>query len=693
MRVYELAKQLDVTSKALVSFIKEKAGIEVKSHMSNLSDEQVELVKSKLPSKKKEGPNARQKKEKKERKSPTKKKEKRIDGQGVPETAERHSQPAAAKPEPSVKEEFPLKEVEVELPVGVRQFAQKLGIKVQKVLDLANKNRMKININSMLNEDLANELAEAFNAIIIKPLPKDKALVKFHNDLETRNLEPRHPVVTLMGHVDHGKTSLLDRIRRSNVTDKEFGGITQHIGAYVVSLPNGGKLTFLDTPGHEAFTAMRARGARSTDIVILVVAADDGVMPQTMEAINHAKAAGVPIVVAINKIDTKGADPDKVKRQLMEQGLMPEEWGGKTIMVPVSAKTGEGINELLEMVSLEAELLELKANREKPASGIVIEAEVHAFKGVVCTLLVKSGTLRVGDAMVVGNTFGKIKSITNEYGQKLKSLGPSEAGQVLGIEEAPEAGDMFYVTSSEKEARSISGIRKERMQEEKNKAGQAESVSLDNLFEKMQEGSIEELRVILKADVRGSLEAVKASLEKISTNEAKINIMHSGIGEISYSDVLLADSSKAVLIGFNVGVNSKAKKYAQSRSIEIKIYKIIYELIDQIKAALEGMLEPIIQEVWVGTAEVLQVFNLSKAGTIAGCQVRKGQIKRNDKAKLVRNGEVVFEGRVSSLKRFKDDVKEVQEGYECGIGIGYSKILPGDEIRCFKEEKILRKLK
>ncbi len=687
MRVYELAKQLDVTSKALVSFIREKVGIEVKSHMSNLSDDQVDLIKSKLPSKKaKQKEEAPKKKEKKERKSPQKKKAKESP-KPVKEEKEQENQ------EPKPPKDIPLREIEVELPVGVRQIAQKLGVKVQQVLDYAVKKRLNININSSLSEEQATVIAEGFNAILIKPLPKDKAVIKMHEDMEKQDLEPRHPVITLMGHVDHGKTSLLDRIRKSNVTDKEFGGITQHIGAYVVNLPNGGKLTFLDTPGHEAFTAMRARGAHSTDIVILVVAADDGVMPQTIEAINHAKAAEVPIVVAINKMDTKGADPDKVKRQLMEQGIMPEEWGGKTVMVPVSAKTGEGIDDLLEMVSLEAELLELKANKKKPASGIVIEAEVHPFKGVLCTFLVKSGTLKVGDALIVGDTFGKVKSIINEYGARLKSLGPSEAGQALGINNAPEAGDAFYVVSSEKEARAISEFVRQRKKEESEKDNVREAVSLDNLFEKMQEGDVEELRVILKADVRGSLEAVKASLEKISTSDAKINIMHAGIGEISYSDVLLADSSKAVIIGFNVSANSKAKKYAQTKSIEIKIYKIIYDLIDQVKAALEGMLEPIIQEVWVGTAEVLQVFNLSKSGTIAGCQVRKGKITRGDKAKLVRNGDVVYQGRITSLKRFKDDARDVAEGYECGIGIGYSKIMPGDEIQCFQEEKILRKLK
>ncbi len=710
MRVYELAKQLGVSSKSLLSFIREKAGIEVKSHMSNLTDEQVEQIKEKLPSK-----------EKKEEKKEEKKKKKRVEAekkQALPEKGEERStaqgqkqreeteikgKETEEKPLPergqekeskAVLEEEPaqeeIKEIELELPCSLREFAEAIGVKPNEILLKAMANKKMLNINTVLDDTLAEEVGGWFGVIITRPVSKIEKIRQEHEALARENAKPRHAVVTLMGHVDHGKTSLLDFIRKSNVTDKEYGGITQHIGAYVVQTPHG-KLTFLDTPGHEAFTEMRARGANATDIVILVVAADDGVMPQTIEALNHAKAASVPIVVAINKVDKSGVDVDKVKRQLMEHGLMPEEWGGKTIMVPVSAKTGQGIDELLEMVILEAEMLELKTNYDKPAHGVVLEAQLHPFKGVVATLLVQSGRLRVGDAIIVGDTYGKIKSITNDRGQRIKELLPSEAGEVLGIEEVPLAGDMFFVVGSEKEARRFS----EEMSEAKKKQRiSTPSINLESIFDQIQKGEEKELRLILKADVQGTLEAIKSALERLSTNEVKVRIMHAGVGEIGHSDALLAEASKAVIIGFNVGINSRAKKYIEEKKLEVRIYKIIYELIDQIKAAIEGMLEPIIKEVWIGTAEVRQVFKLSKAGVVAGSYVKKGKIVRGAKAKLVRNGQEVWSGTIVSLKRFKDDVREVAEGYECGISLSnFNQIMVGDNIEAFQEEKILRKLK
>ena len=685
MRVYELAKQLGVSSKSLVSFIREKVGIEVKSHMSSLTEEQVKQIEEKLPSKeKKEAPPAQEPAKKKKKKEKAKEKEE------TKEEAVQEERQVEEKEEAKVEEEFSeIKEVEIALPASLREFAEAIGVKPADILMRALAKKIVLNINSSIDKELGEEIASWYGVILKEPIPEDERIRLEHEELAKQNPKPRHPVVTLMGHVDHGKTSLLDYIRKSNITDKEYGGITQHIGAYVVQTPHG-KLTFLDTPGHEAFTAMRARGANVTDIVILVVAADDGVMPQTVEAINHAKAAGVPIVVAINKIDKPGVDVDRVKRQLMEHGLMPEEWGGKTIMVPVSAKTGQGVDELLEMVVLEGEMLELKTNYDKPAHGVVLEAQLHPFKGVVATLLVQSGRLRVGDAIIVGDTYGKIKSITNDRGERIKELLPSEAGEVLGIEEVPQAGDMFFVVSSEKEARRISEERKER----KKAQTVGRPISLENIFEQMQKGEEKVLRIILKADVQGTLEAIRASLEKLSGDEVRVEVIHAGVGEVSHSDVLLAEASKAIVVGFNVGINNRAKKYIEEKHLDVRIYKIIYELIDQIKSAIEGMLEPVIRDVWIGTAEVRQVFKLSKAGTVAGCYVKKGKVLRSAKAKLLRNGQEVWSGKIASLKRFKDDVREVAEGYECGIALdGFSQIMVGDIIECYQEEKILRKLK
>ncbi len=713
MRVYELARQLGVSSKSLVTFIKEKVGIEIKSHMSVLNDDQIRLIEEKLPSKEKEKekekekskPKTKKTKEKKEERKEEQKEEKDLPcgdeckKEGVIEdkgqdsdisSQEMESVSSAEKPTQEAEDITEIREVEVEFPISVRQLCDALGVKVSDLLFRALSKKMMLNINSVLDKDMAEEVASWYGVILKEAASVDERIEQKHQELEKQNQRPRHPVVTLMGHVDHGKTSLLDYIRKSNITDKEYGGITQHIGAYVVETKFG-KITFLDTPGHEAFTSMRARGANITDLVILVVAADDGVMPQTIEAINHAKAAEVPIVVAINKIDTPGADPDKVKRQLAEYGLMPEEWGGKTIMIPVSAKTGKGIDDLLEMVILEAEMLELKSNYNKPACGVVLEAQLHPFKGVLATFLVTSGKLKVGDAVIVGKTCGKVRSIVNDKGQRIKELFPAEAGQILGLEDVPEAGDKFFVVESEKIARQIAEERKEKS---KTLSSSIQSVSLEEMFEQIQKGEEKELRLILKADVRGTLEAIKASVEKFSNDEVKIRFMHTGVGEVGYSDVLLAEASKAVIIGFNVSVNSRARKYAEEKKIEIRLYRIIYQLLEDLQATVEGMLEPIIKEVWMGAAEVRQVFRLSKAGTIAGSYVKKGKVLRGADAKLVRNGQVVWEGKISSLKRFKDDVKEVAEGYECGIGLeNFSQIMVGDTIECYQKEKVFRRLK
>ncbi|MBM3243669.1 MAG: translation initiation factor IF-2, partial [Candidatus Omnitrophica bacterium] len=501
---------------------------------------------------------------------------------------------------------------------------------------------------------------------------------------------PRSAIVTFMGHVDHGKTSLLDAIRKTKVVELEHGGITQHIGAYRVVLPNG-EITFLDTPGHEAFTAMRSRGAKITDIVVLVVAADDGMMPQTQEAIDHAKAAGVSIIVAINKIDKAGADIDRVKKQLAKLDLNPEDWGGKTIVVPVSAKTKEGIDDLLEMIILESQMLELKANPNRLAKGVVIEAKMSKGRGPVATLLVQNGTLHLNENIVVGNFYGKIRAMFNDQGKGVTSATPSVPVEVLGISGVPLAGEQFFAILQEKEAKDLANLRLEKEKEDKVKS--VKRISLEDLHTQIQEGRIKDLKLIIKADVQGSLEAIRETLGKLNVSEIKIDFIHSGVGNINSSDIVLAVASDALILGFNVEVDDLAKELMAKEGVDVKTYNIIYELANDIKAAIEGMLEPKIKKVFLGKAEVRKVFRLSRAGTVAGCFVVKGKFNRNCTIALTRNAEVVFEGKLSSLKRFKDDVREVLEGFECGISLaGFDQIMESDVIEAYTEEKIARKI-
>ncbi len=496
------------------------------------------------------------------------------------------------------------------------------------------------------------------------------------------DLLPRDPVVVVMGHVDHGKTSLLDAVRKTNVVSGEAGGITQHIGAYRVDI-NGRKITFLDTPGHEAFTSMRARGAQVTDVVILVVAADDGIMPQTIEAINHAKAAGVPIVVAINKMDAEGANPDRIKQQLTEHELVAEEWGGSTIVCPISAKLGDGIDELLEMVILTADMLELKANPNRRAKGTVVEAKLDRGRGPVATLLVSNGTLNAGDVIIAGTSVGRIRALSDDKGRKIKTAGPSVPVEIIGLSEVPNAGDIFYAVDDERMARELVQQRKQTEKDENNKAS-ARKVSLEDLFDQIQQGEIKELPIIVKADVKGSAEAVKASLEKLSNDEVRVRVIHAGVGGINESDILLASASNAIVVGFNVRPDSGARDSAASSGTDIRLYRIIYDCIEEIEAAMKGLLAPTFREEVLGHAEIRQTFKVSKVGTIAGCHVTDGKIIRTANVRVVRDNIVVYDGELASLKRFKDDAKEVSSGYECGLSIvNFNDIKEGDVIEAY----------
>jgi len=544
-------------------------------------------------------------------------------------------------------------------------------------------------INQELDSDTAILLAEEYHVPVEVRHDKSVEIMEDEVDDDTE-LQERPPVVTVMGHVDHGKTSLLDAIRKTNVISTEAGGITQHIGAYQVEV-NNHKITFLDTPGHAAFTAMRARGAQMTDIAILVVAADDGVMPQTIEAINHSKAAGVPIIVAINKIDRPNANPDKVKQELTEYGLVSEEWGGDTIMVPLSAKKGEGIQTLLEMILLVSEVAEFKANPKRQARGVVVEAELDKGRGPVATLLVQKGTLRVGDNILAGSVFGKIRAMLDDKGRKVKSAAPSTPVVVLGFSEVPPPGEVFMVVKDEKDARYVAQLQAQKQREaEMNKTSR---VSLDDLFAQISQGEVKDLNLILKADVQGSVEAVRQSLQNLSTDEVHIRIIHSGVGAINESDVMLATASNAIIIGFNVRPDAQTRKAAEKAGVDMRMYRVIYDAIDDMKKAISGLLAPEFKENLLGHAEVRSIFRVPKAGMVAGCYVQDGKISRGAQVRIVRDGILIFEGSISSLRRFKDDVKEVVSGYECGISVeDYNDIREGDTIEAFVMEEIKREV-
>ena len=543
--------------------------------------------------------------------------------------------------------------------------------------------------NDFLDEDAIEILADEFNVEvnIIDDQKEFDYVAAYEEEIkDDENLQPRAPVITIMGHVDHGKTSLLDYIRKSRVAAGEAGGITQHVGAYMVN-KNGKNITFIDTPGHEAFTAMRARGAGVTDIVIIVVAADDGVKPQTKEAVSHAKAAGVPIIIAINKMDKESANPDLVKTGLAELDIMPTEWGGKYEFVPISAKTGMGIDDLLEIVLLQADLLELKANPKANAKATVIESSLQKGRGPVATIIVENGTLNVGDTVVAGVAYGKIRSLLDDQGRPLKEIKPGECGVIVGLSEIAEAGETLIGVKTDKEAREYAQKKAEYIRQKE--LSKSTKVSIDELSAKIAEGELKTLPVIIKADVGGSLEALKASLEKLANDEIRVNVIHSGVGGITQSDVALASASNdCIILGFNIRPTGEIKEKAKESGVEIKTYNVIYNLIDDVKAILGGLMSPIIREEQLGQAQVRQVIHVPKVGTIAGCIVTEGTINRGAKIRLIREGVVVYEGLVSSLKRFKDDVKEVAKGYECGVGIeNFNDIRENDYIESFKEVK------
>ena len=608
------------------------------------------------------------------------------------EKQERHKRKYKTKvvEEPTVEELLPEGTIAVTVPITVAGLSEQAEISVSKIIMSMMQMGVMATINQTLDKDAVEMLAEdlGLQIVVTEEEPEiEEPGIDMHEDAESE-LKPRPPIITVMGHVDHGKTSLLDAIRNTNVTAGESGGITQHIGASEVEI-NGKKIVFLDTPGHEAFTTMRARGAQVTDIAVLVVAADDGVMPQTIESISHAKAAGVPIIVAINKIDKPGANPDRVKQELTEHGILVEDWGGDVISVPVSAKKGEGITDLLEMILLQAEVLELKANPDRLAMGTVIEARLDKAKGPVATLLVSNGTLKSGQSVVAGTTAGKIRVMTDFKGKPIRKAGPATAVEILGLSDVPDAGDMFNVVRDDKTAREIAANRKEKMREEV--LAKNASMTLEKLFSQIQEGEAKELNLIVKADVQGSVGAIISSLEKLETPEVKINVIHSGVGTINESDVMLAETSNAIIIGFNVRPTTAVTNQAQAADVEIRLYRVIYDIIDDVEAAMKGMLDPEYKEEVLGKAVVRDTFKVPGIGIIGGCYVNEGIVKRNAQIRLVRDGIVIHEGVISSLKRFKDDVREVAAGYECGLGIEkYNDIKPDDVIECFQMVEVER---
>ena len=585
--------------------------------------------------------------------------------------------------------------ITVEGALTVQQLAESLGKPATEVIMKLMKMGTMASLNQEVSFEVASQVASEYGFTLEVGGQEEnseeeiEALMEIEEDRE-EDLKPRPPVVTVMGHVDHGKTSLLDAIRSTHVTNSEAGGITQHIGASEVSI-NGQKIVFLDTPGHEAFTAMRARGAQVTDIAILVVAADDGIMPQTIEALNHAKAAGVPLIVAINKIDKPSANPDKVKQELSEQGLLVEDWGGDVIAVPVSARQKTGIDTLLEMILLVAEMEELKANPDKRAVGTVVEAELDKGRGPVATVLVQGGTLKVGDPIVCGLASGKVRAMINSKGKRVKTAGPSTAVEILGLSEVPQGGDQFVAVPSDKVARNIAEKRQQIAREEMLKANQR--MSLDQFFDQMNEGQVKDLNVIIKADVQGSVQAVKQSFEKLSNDEVGVRVIHGGVGAINESDVTLAAASNAIIIGFNVRPVPSAESLAEKESVDVRSYTIIYKAIEDIQAAMSGMLDPEYRDEDTGKAEIREVYKISGVGTVSGCYVTSGKIYRNGKVRIVRDGIIIHEGEIQALKRFKDDVKEVNNGYECGMSfVNYNDIKVGDIVEAYITKEIERKL-
>jgi len=639
IRVYELAKKLQISNKELIKKLNQY-GVEVKSHMSSVDEDTAELIIAEL----------------------------RI-------------------PEPET--EVPPEQLKVEAGLTVTELANLLGMERTNLVKSLMKLNIMANVNQRLDFDALVLLSKSLKFEPMRSLSPEERLLVEEPDVPAR-LKPRPPVVTIMGHVNHGKTSLLDAVRETNVMDTEAGGITQHIGAYRVSL-GGGDVVFLDTPGHEAFTQMRARGAQVTDVVVLVVAADDGVMPQTIEAIDHAKAANVPIVVAVNKIDKENAKPDRVRQQLGELDLVPEGWGGNTIFVDISAKSKTGIDDLLENLLLEAELLELKANPDKPARGTVIEARVDKGRGPVATVLVQNGTLRIGNSFLAGVYDGKVRAMINDRGENVMEAPPSTPVEVLGFSGVVEAGDKFYVMEDEKEAKAISESRRVALREKDMAATGGKTL---DIYQMLREGGIKDLNLIIKGDVRGSIGALSESLQRLSTDEVKLNVIHIAVGDVTENDVMLASASQAIVIGFNVRPTPQASRLAEREGVDIKLYNVIYEAISDVREAMEGLLEPELREVTSGRAEVIELFSISRLGTVAGCHVNTGRMLRNSPARIIRNNRVIHEGKIDSLRRFSQDVREMTSGQDCGILItDFSDFELGDIIESYTYEEIPARLR
>ena len=698
-RVYKIAQELNITSKELIEKL-EALDIKVTNHMSSLSMEEAEVIMELLGDKKEKKEDEmidtkkhQQKEEKIETKVETK-----VEHKTAPKV-EHKTKPTTEKVvEKEVIKEEVVEEKQVDpsteaLIIGdtilVGELAKKLDVAASEIILKIIKLGIMANINQEIKFETAEKIAVDYDIQLEREEKEEEEADIIIEEDDVKDLKPRPPIVTVMGHVDHGKTSLLDSIRNTRVTDKEAGGITQHIGASEVTV-NGKKVVFLDTPGHEAFTEMRSRGAKVTDIAILVVAADDGIMPQTVEAINHSKAAGVPIIIAINKTDKPTANVEKVRQELSEKGLLVEEWGGDVIDVPVSAKTGDNIETLLEMVLLVAEMEELKANPDRNAVGTVIESNLDKGRGPVATVIVANGTLKVGDAIVAGSSYGKVRAMINDKGKRIKKAPPSTPVEILGLNEVPNAGDQFVVLNSDKAARILGEKRKEKIRDVQMKA--TSKISLEDLFEQMQHGELKELNIIVKADVQGSVEAVRQSIEKLSNEEVSVKVIHGGVGAITESDIMLASASNAIVIGFNVRPSTGATTLVEREKVDLRTYRIIYEAIEDIEKAMKGMLDPEFVEENLGKAEIRLPFKVPNAGMVAGSYVLSGKISRNAKARLVRDGIVVYDGTIDSLRRFKDDVKDVATGYECGIGLtNYNDIKEGDIIEGYVMEEVEKK--
>ena len=722
-RVYEYAKKHNVSSKDVITKLKEM-NIEVSNHMTAIETDTVRRLDAiynktidKQPQSQQSNQQQNQKTSGQGQQRPSSQGQQRPSGQGgqkrpggqgqqrpggqgqgnkrnnnnkSKQNNNRGKQNQTHTPQPQVKKEKELPaKITFSDSLTVGELAKKLHREPSEIIKKLFMLGVMATINQDLDKDAIELICTDYGVEVEEEILVDTTDLEVYFTEDTEDLlQERPPVVTIMGHVDHGKTTTLDSIRNTKVTAGEAGGITQHIGAYQVE-ENGKKITFLDTPGHAAFTTMRARGAKITDITILVVAADDGVMPQTVEAINHAKAANVPIIVAVNKMDKEAANPDRVMQELTEHGLIPEAWGGETIFVPISALKGEGIDNLLEMILLVSEVEEYKANPNRTAIGTVIEAQLDKGRGSVATLLVQNGTLKVGDPIVVGNTYGRVRAMVNDLGRRVKEVGPSTPVEITGLNDVPQAGDRFVVFEDEKTARQVGEARA--TQALQAQRSEKQKISLDNLFEHMKQGEMKDLNLIVKADVQGSVEAVAAALQKLDVEGINVRIIHTGVGAINESDITLAAASNAIVIGFNVRPDNNAKRAAESEEVDIRLHRIIYKVIEEIESAMKGMLDPVYQEKTIGQAEVRQTFKVSKVGTIAGSYVTDGKITRDSGVRLIRDGIVIFEGEVDALRRFKDDAKEVAQGYECGITIkNFNDVKEGDVIEAYIMEEVER---